>query len=89
MGGVGVFGARQPAPDENQAVAVEHHDAGARSIGQRFKGRHALSIEDRDGLVKPSAGYGVVRIVRESERLGRLWKQHRPLPPSFLTVGAF
>jgi lycopene beta-cyclase len=34
------------------------------------------------GLVKPSAGYGVVRIAKESEHLARLWRQRRPLPPS-------
>jgi lycopene beta-cyclase len=47
------------------------------------------------GLVKPSAGYGVVRMALESKRLAGLWKQDRPLPPSqrpslrwwFLDVG--
>jgi lycopene beta-cyclase len=43
--------------------------------------RHVL-IGAKRGLVKPSAGYGIVRIAQESEHLARLWRQHRPLPPS-------
>jgi lycopene beta-cyclase len=43
--------------------------------------RHVL-LGTKRGLVKPSAGYGVVRMTQESEHLAGLWKQGRPLPPS-------
>lgn len=44
--------------------------------------RHIL-IGAKRGLVKPSAGYGIVRIAQESEYLARLWREHLPLPPSW------
>jgi lycopene beta-cyclase len=43
--------------------------------------RHVL-LGTKRGLVKPSAGYGVVRMAVESKRLAGLWKQGRPVPPS-------
>jgi lycopene beta-cyclase len=43
--------------------------------------RHVL-IGTKRGLVKPSAGYGVVRITEDCERLARLWERRRPIPPS-------
>jgi lycopene beta-cyclase len=43
--------------------------------------QHVL-LGTKRGLVKPSAGYGVVRMAEESKRLAKLWKQGRPLPPS-------
>jgi len=43
--------------------------------------RHVL-LGTKRGLVKPSAGYGVVRMTQESEHLAGLWKQGLPLPPS-------
>jgi lycopene beta-cyclase len=49
---------------------------------QRTTGPRHVLIGAKRGLIKPSAGYGVVRIAQESERLGRLWRQQRPLPPS-------
>jgi lycopene beta-cyclase len=41
-----------------------------------------MLLGTKRGLVKPSAGYGVVRMALESERLAGLWTQGRPLPPS-------
>ena len=41
-----------------------------------------MLLGTKRGLVKPSAGYGVVRIALESKRLAGLWKQGLPLPPS-------
>lgn len=38
--------------------------------------QHVL-IGTKRGLVKPSAGYGVVRIARETEYLARLWREDR------------
>jgi lycopene beta-cyclase len=64
---------------------VTHAEWGSILLGfapsQTTGPRHIL-IGAKRGLVKPSAGYGVVRIAKESEHLGRLWRQHRPLPPS-------
>src|SRR5918994_2105583 len=64
---------------------VPHSEYGAIPLGfapPRTAGPRHILIGAKRGLVKPSAGYGVVRIAQESERLGRLWRQHRPLPPS-------
>jgi lycopene beta-cyclase len=44
--------------------------------------RHIL-IGAKRGLVKPSAGYGVVRIAKESQQLARLWREDQPLPPTW------
>jgi lycopene beta-cyclase len=43
--------------------------------------RHIL-LDMKRGLVKPSAGYRIVRIAEESNYLARLWRDHRPLPPN-------
>jgi lycopene beta-cyclase len=64
---------------------VTHSEWGSIPLGfapsQTAGPRHVL-IGAKRGLIKPSAGYGVVRIAKESENLARLWRQHRPLPPS-------
>lgn len=44
--------------------------------------RHIL-LGAKRGLIKPSAGYGIVRIARESEYLARLWRENRRIPPSW------
>jgi lycopene beta-cyclase len=64
---------------------VTHSEYGAiplRFAPPRTAGQRHVLIGAKRGLVKPSAGYGVVRLAQESERLGRLWRQHLPLPPS-------
>jgi lycopene beta-cyclase len=65
--------------------AVTHAEHGHIPLGfapsQTTGPRHVL-LGTKRGLVKPSAGYGVVRIAEESNRLAGLWKQGRPLPPS-------
>ena len=65
--------------------AVTHAEHGHIPLGfapsQTAGPRHVL-LGTKRGLVKPSAGYGVVRIAEESKRLAGLWKQGRPLPPS-------
>jgi hypothetical protein len=43
--------------------------------------RHVL-LGTKRGLIKPSAGYGIVRIAEESRRLAKLWCDNLPLPPS-------
>jgi len=65
--------------------AVTHSEYGDIPLGfapARTTGPRHVLIGTKRGLVKPSAGYGVVRIASESERLGRLWRQRRRLPPS-------
>ena len=65
--------------------AVSHSEYGVIPLGfapPRTSGPRHVLIGAKRGLVKPSAGYGVVRIATESERLGRMWRQHRRLPPS-------
>jgi hypothetical protein len=64
---------------------VAHAEYGAiplRFVPPRTSGPRHVLIGAKRGLVKPSAGYGVVRIARESERLGRMWMQHHRLSPS-------
>jgi lycopene beta-cyclase len=69
----------------NAVFTVTHSEYGAIPLGfappHTAGPRHVL-IGAKRGLVKPSAGYGVVRVGQESERLGRLWREHQPLPPS-------
>lgn len=67
------------------SFTITHSEYGAIPLGfapPRTTGPQHVLIGAKRGLIKPSAGYGVVRIAQESERLGRLWKQQRPLPPS-------
>jgi lycopene beta-cyclase len=73
--------AKHPQAD----FAVTHSEYGAIPLGfapPRTTGQRHVLIGAKRGLVKPSAGYGVVRIARESEHLARLWGRHRGLPPS-------
>lgn len=44
--------------------------------------RHVLLLGTKRGLIKPSAGYGMVRIAREAEHLARLWRRGVALPPT-------
>ena len=65
--------------------AVANSEYGVIPLGfalPRTSGPRHVLIGAKRGLVKPSAGYGVVRIARESERLSRMWGQHRRLPPT-------
>ena len=70
-------------PEAN--FVVTHAEHGHIPLGfapsQTAGPRHVL-LGTKRGLVKPSAGYGVVRIAEESKRLAGLWKQGRLLPPS-------
>ncbi|WP_049761431.1 lycopene cyclase family protein [Rubrobacter xylanophilus] len=43
--------------------------------------RHVL-LGTKRGLVKPSAGYGIVRIAEESRHLARLWREGISPPPT-------
>ena len=67
------------------AFEMGHVEHGSIPLGfapPRTAGPQHILIGTKRGLVKPSAGYGVVRIAEESERLARLWRERRPLPPS-------
>jgi lycopene beta-cyclase len=67
------------------AFEVAHSEYGVIPLGfapPRTSGPRHVLIGAKRGLVKPSAGYGVVRIAGESEHLGRMWRQHRRLPPT-------
>lgn len=64
---------------------VAHAEHGSIPLGfppSRTSGPGHILIGAKRGLVKPSAGYGVVRIAKESKRLARLWREHRRLPPA-------
>ena len=75
------FRARYP----KARFAVTSVESGSIPLGfapPRTTGPGHILMGTKRGLVKPSAGYGVVRIAKESEHLARLWRQRRPLPPS-------
>jgi lycopene beta-cyclase len=64
---------------------VSHAESGSIPLGfapQRTAGPRHILLGTKRGLVKPSAGYGIVRIASESEYLARLLRENRPLPPS-------
>jgi len=64
---------------------VGHAEYGAIPLGfapPRTAGPRHILLGTKRGLVKPSAGYGLVRIAKEAKRLARLWQQHLPLPPT-------
>ncbi|MGF1470400.1 MAG: lycopene cyclase family protein [Rubrobacteraceae bacterium] len=64
---------------------VSHEESGTIPLGfppSQTSGPQHILIGTKRGLVKPSAGYGIVRIAEESQYLARLWREGRPLPPS-------
>jgi lycopene beta-cyclase len=63
---------------------VDHVESGSIPLGfapSETTGPRHILLGTKRSLVKPSAGYGIVRIAEESEHLARLWREHRPLPP--------
>jgi lycopene beta-cyclase len=68
------------------SFTVTHAEHGSIPLGfapsQTTGPRHIL-LGTKRGLVKPSAGYGVVRIAEESRHLARLWRENRRLPPGW------
>jgi lycopene beta-cyclase len=65
---------------------IIHVESGSIPLGfapSQTTGPQHILIGAKRGLIKPSAGYGVVRIAKESEHLARLWRADRPLPPSW------
>ena len=65
--------------------SVTHAESGSIPLGfapRRTTGPRHILLGTKRGLVKPSAGYGIVRIAEESRHLVRLSREDRPLPPS-------
>jgi len=65
--------------------SVTHAESGYIPLGfapRRTMGPRHILLGTKRGLVKPSAGYGIVRIAEESRHLARLRREGRPLPPS-------
>jgi lycopene beta-cyclase len=65
--------------------SISHSEYGTIPLGfapPRTVGPRHVLLGAKRGLVKPSAGYGVVRIAEDCARLARLWGGGRPLPPS-------
>lgn len=65
---------------------VDHVESGSIPLGfapTRTAGPRHVLIGTKRGMIKPSAGYGVVRIARESEHLARRWREDRVLPPTW------
>lgn len=89
------FGSR-PHPDDSAVLldylrqrhprvpfTVNHVENGVVPLGfapSRTVGARHILLGSKRGLVKPSAGYGVVRIARESEHLARRWAEGRRVP---------
>jgi lycopene beta-cyclase len=62
---------------------ADHAESGSIPLGfapARTTGPRHVLIGTKRGLIKPSAGYGVVRIARETEHLARFWREDRPPP---------
>jgi lycopene beta-cyclase len=65
---------------------ADHAESGSIPLGfapARTAGPRHVLIGTKRGLIKPSAGYGVVRIARESEHLAHLWREDRRMPPGW------
>lgn len=78
---LGYLRSRYPGAD----FSISHSEYGTIPLGfapPRTVGPRHVLIGAKRGLVKPSAGYGIVRIAEDCERLARLWRQRWPLPPS-------
>jgi len=64
---------------------VSHAESGSIPLGfapRKTAGPQHVLLGTKRGLVKPSAGYGVVRIAEESKHLARLWRDDLSLPTS-------
>lgn len=76
---LGYLRSRYPEVD----FSVTHSEYGRIPLGfapPRTAGPRHVLIGAKSGLVKPSAGYGVVRIAKDCEHLARLWREGRRLP---------
>lgn len=79
---LGYLRARYPGVD----FRADHVEFGSIPLGfapSRTAGPRHVLIGTKRGLIKPSAGYGVVRIARESAHLARPWREDRPPSPGW------
>lgn len=65
-----------------EPVSVEYGSIPLGFAPRKTTGPGHVLLGAKRGLVKPSAGYGVANIARESRRLARLWREGSPLPPT-------
>ena len=68
-------------------IAVTHREHGVIPLGfapaaSATAGPRHILLGTKRGLVKPSAGYGILRIEQESQRLAGAWRCGKPLPAS-------
>lgn len=64
-------------------LRITHQEHGVIPLGlapETTSGPRHILLGAKRGLIKPSAGYGILRIERESARLAALWGQGRELP---------
>lgn len=65
---------------------ITHSESGSIPLGfapAKTTGPQHILLGTKRGLVKSSAGYGIVRIAQESRHLAQLWREHQPLPVSW------
>ena len=77
---IGYLESRHPETD----FTVTHSEYGEIPLGfapPRTAGPRHVLIGTKRGMVKPSAGYGMVRITNENRHLARLWREKEPPPP--------
>jgi len=64
-------------------ITVKHQEHGVIPLGfapAETSGPRHILLGTKRGLVKPSAGYGILAIERESHTLANLWRRGKPLP---------
>ena len=71
---------------QDMDFTVTHTEHGSIPLGfapMETTGPGHILLGTKRGFVKPSAGYGIVRMAEESRRLASLWREDRPLPQSW------
>lgn len=63
-----------------EVISAEHGSIPLGFAPRKTAGPRHVLLGAKRGLVKPSAGYGVANIARESRHLARLWREGSPLP---------
>ena len=66
-----------------QVTHVEHGTIPLGFAPPSTTGHRHILLGVKRGLIKPSAGYGIVRIATESKHIARPWREYRPIPPSW------
>lgn len=66
-------------------ITVTHREHGVIPLGfapSVSLGQRHILLGTKRGLVKPSAGYGILSIESSASQLAKLWSSHLPLPPT-------